>query len=145
MAEAVTAATNGAVPPGMKLGFFKLIVSDVEALERFYVGSFGMERRAELERPTFREVMLGTPGDTFTLVLLQRHDRPAVEIGSGHGPVGFFTGDLDGAIASATGHGARLTSGPIDAPGMRVAFLTDPDGHELELLQRTRPAKEGTA
>lgn len=139
MAEAAVAA------PGMKLGFFKLIVSDVEAMERFYVGSFGMERRAELQRATFREVMLATPGDGFTLVLLQRHDRPAVAIGTGHGPVGFFTGDLDGAIVRATGHGARLTTGPIEAPGMRVAFLTDPDGHEIELLQRTKPAQEGTA
>ena len=104
-----------------------------------------MERRAELQRASFREVMLGTPGDGFTLVLLQRNDRPEVAIGTGHGPVGFFTGDLDGAIARATGHGARLTTGPIDAPGMRVAFLTDPDGHEIELLQRVKPIHEGTA
>lgn len=120
------------------LGFFKLIVPDVERSERFYAGAFGMARRWQVEGPTFREIMLASPDNDFTLVLFQWRDGRALEQGNAHGPVGFRTPDLAPLLQNALAHGATLKQGPIEGGGMRAAFLTSPDGHEIELLQRAQ-------
>ena len=123
---------------GFKFAFFKLIARDLERLVAFYTGAFGMEERNRIEGENFREVMLGTPGDAFTLVLFHYTDGRAVDIGSAYGPVGFLTRDLDAALDYTTAHGATTVRGPTDAGQMRVCFVIDPEGHEIELLQLIR-------
>lgn len=118
------------------LGFFKLIVSDVEAAERFYANALAMVRRTQVEGPTFREIMLASPGGTFTLVLFQWRDGRALEQGSAHGPVGFLTPDIGAPLQRMLDQGATLIRGPVEGGGMKAAFLRTPDGHEIELLQR---------
>jgi lactoylglutathione lyase len=118
------------------LGFFKLIVPDVEVSECFYAGAFGMARRWQVDGHTFREIMLASPDNDFTLVLFQWRDGRVLEQGNAHGPVGFRTPDLDPLLQSALAHGATLKHGPIEGSGVRAAFLFSPDGHEIELLQR---------
>lgn len=60
-------------------------------------------------------------------------------VGNGHGPVGFTTTDLDGAMARAFANGATPLHGPHDLPGARLVFIHDPEGHEIELIQRSAP------
>ena len=33
-----------------------------------------------------------------------------------------------------------MSLAPLDLPGMRLAFVRDPDGHEIEMIQFKRPA-----
>ena len=123
-----------------RLGFFKLIVRDLDAMVGFYSSVFGFEVRNRIDMAGLEEVMLGLPGETFMLVLYRHTDGRSIEIGSGHGPVGFMTRDVDAALALAMANGATLKRGPADVPGMRVAFVDDPEGHELEFVQIVRAA-----
>jgi lactoylglutathione lyase len=125
---------------GFKLNFFKLVVRDLDAMVDFYAAAFGFEVQNRIKLPGLEEVMLVLPGERFNLVLYHHTDGRAVEIGNGHGPVGFITRDLDAALAHLLSNGASAGTGPIDLPGMRLAFAHDPEGHELELIQIVRPS-----
>lgn len=126
-----------------RLNFFKLVVRDVDAMAAFYRTTFGFEERRRIELPGLVEVMLALPGETFTLVLYQHSDGREITIGNGHGPVGLLTSDLDGARNHALASGATAGAGPHDLPGMRLAFLLDPEGHEIELIELKRPPAAG--
>ncbi len=123
---------------GFRLNFFKLVVRDAAAMTDFYRDTFGFEQRSRFELPGIIEVMLALPGEAFTLVLYQNTDGREVTIGSGHGPVGFLTGDVDGAYAHALASGAIDERAPFDLPGMRIAFVRDPEGHQIEMIQFMR-------
>lgn len=125
---------------GLRLGFFKLHVADLDRSTRFYMDAFGLEQRARYDFPELSEVVLGMPGDRFSLVLLRHADGRAYDIGDGHGPVGFATRDIEGAVARLVEHGADVVRPVFDIPGARIAFLNDPEGHVLELIQYGRTA-----
>ena len=123
-----------------KFNFFKLIVRDLDAMQKFYADTFGFEERSRFTLPTLEEVMLALPGEQFTLVLYRHTDGRDVEIGNGYGPVGFLTRDVDAAVAHALANGATLVAPPRDMGSMRLAFVKDPEGHEIEMIQFVRPA-----
>ena len=123
-----------------RFNFFKLIVRDMAVMQKFYADTFGFEERSRFELPSLEEVMLALPGEQFTLVLYRHTDGRAVEIGGGYGPVGFLTRDVDAAYAHALANGASAVSAPRDMSSMRLAFVKDPEGHEIEMIQFVRPA-----
>lgn len=123
-----------------RLNFFKLIVRDLDAMQKFYADTFGFEERSRIALPGLEEVMLSLPGEQFTLVLYRHTDGRAVEIGGGHGPVGFLTRDVDAAYAHALANGASEMAPPRELGSMRLAFVKDPEGHEIEMIQFVRPA-----
>lgn len=128
-----------AEPVPATLALFKLVVPDLDAAEKFYIGALGMQRRLTFEAPGFREVVLGHGRQDVSLVLLQWTDGRALPAGGLHGPVGFFTPDLDQLIRQLEAAGARVKMPPMEDAGMRIAFMESPDGHELELLQLLAP------
>jgi catechol 2,3-dioxygenase-like lactoylglutathione lyase family enzyme len=142
MTDTTTASAPAADLSAFKfrLNFFKLVVRDAEAMTAFYRNTFGFDVRSRFELPGIIEVMLALPGEAFTLVLYQNTDGREVTIGTGHGPVGFLTSDVDGAYAHALAHGATDERAPFDLPGMRIAFVRDPEGHQIEMIQFVRPA-----
>ena len=121
------------------LALFKLVVPDLDAAERFYNETLGFQRRLTFEGPGFREVVLGQGAQDVSMVLFQWTDGRALPAGATHGPIGFFTPDLDALIAQLQAAGARLKMPPMEDAGMRIAFMESPHGHELELLQRLAP------
>ena len=59
-----------------------------------------------------------------------------IEIGSGYGPVGFMTRDVEAAYAHALANGASdQTRRRSTCGSMRIAFVNDPEGHEIEMIQ----------
>jgi predicted enzyme related to lactoylglutathione lyase len=124
--------------PTASLAFFKLNVADADDAERFYVEAFGMERRNLVETATFKEIMLVSPGAPFTLVLYETKGGGAPAAGKDYGPVGFVTTDLDGMLARITAAGAVAKGDVIKFGTARIVFATSPQGHALELLERSR-------
>ena len=53
----------------------------------------------------------------------------------------FDVADLDAAYDRAAARGARpvMPPGPSPEPGMRMAFVADPEGNLIELLHRPAP------
>lgn len=121
---------------GGKLAFVKLIVRDLVPAQAFYERAFGFEMSDQFDTPEFREAILRQPGEGFALILLAYKDGRPFPPPEDHGPLGFVTDDLDALHADllAAGASARGPVITIDG-GMKVAFLSDLDGHEIELCQ----------
>lgn len=119
-----------------RLNFFKITVADAEEAAGFYIDALGMTRRDVIDTPGFREIMLTCGDAPFTLVLFEWKDGRAIEHGNGYGPLGFLTRDLDATLATLVEKGAKPKGAVTDFGSMRIAFVTTPHGHEIELMQR---------
>lgn len=116
------------------LGFLKFTVSDLDAMQAFYEAAFGMTQQKRLEFPDFTEVILsGARGPDLALVRYK--DGRAITLGNASGPIGFYLQDVDGAYERALAAGAVSHLAPVTADGIRVAFVADPEGHEIEFLR----------
>ena len=118
------------------LGFIKLVVNDLDKMEKFYQDAFGFERRNLIEIRTIEERILRLPGGTFSLVLYKDTNNPDIEIGTGHGPIGLVTKDVDALHKAALVAGATEKMAPFQLGPIRLSFLVDPEGHEIELITR---------
>lgn len=119
-----------------KLAFFKLIVRDLGTARHFYEQALGFAVKDVFDTPEFGEVIL-TQGDGGTsLILFAWKDGRDTPDARGHGPTGFVCADIEAAHAALVAAGAT-PKGPVLAVegGIRVAFLDDPEGHEIELCQ----------
>lgn len=124
--------------------FTKLVVADLPGAVAFYERAFGFAVRRRISLPGMEEVLIGLPDDPFTLVLYHHTDGRPLTRGDDHGPLGLSTRDIQAAWDRAIAAGASPQRPPADLPGMRIAFLDDPEGHTLELIQYVRDtAREG--
>jgi len=115
--------------------FVKLTVRDIESMTRFFVDGFGMTHVDTIDTPGFREHMLAGRKGSATIVLFHWKDARAITIGNGWGPVGLITRDLDRDLARAVAAGARQRGEAVTFGPARIAFVTTPEGHEIELMQ----------
>lgn len=115
--------------------FVKIVVSDLPAMEAFYTGALGFQVQNRIDAPGFKEVMLAQKAGAFTLVLYHHTDGRRIDNGNGWGPLGFIVRDCDADHARLISHGAAEARAPASFGAMKVSFVTDPEGHEIELLQ----------
>jgi len=119
---------------GATIAFLKLIVADLVRSQAFYETGLGFERVNGFDTPDFEEVIVAQPGVAFQLMLLRYKDGRSAQID--HGPTGFATADIALCYAKLVAAGATPKGEIIDVgDGILVAFLDDPDGHEIELVQ----------
>ena len=121
-------------------GFTKLVVADLERCLAFYASVAGLEESgrvdADIAGRKISEILLHptTPGGA-NLVLLHFHDRPQP---SGDEVIlGFITADLEGFVMRARDAGGSVYEEIKTMPehGVRVAFVKDPEGHLIEVVQ----------
>jgi lactoylglutathione lyase len=136
MSETATAAPAAVKSPAATFAFVKLIVRDLDAMVGFYERALGLSVSQTVDMPEMTEKILRKPGqDTGAMVILYHHkDGREISIGNGWGPVGFYVRDVEAAYAHAITQGATPHRAPFDAGAMRVAFVLDPEGHEIELV-----------
>ena len=140
-----------------------LNVHDLPAMTEWYAAALGLTVEFEfaLDHVDLRGVMLRSPAG-FRLELLCRagnapgpaaggvcggRDRrsnmatdpveAALTLGFGH--VAFDVSDVDGSYARLLAAGAadRMSPRPSPEPGVRMAYVADPEGNLVELLDRT--------
>jgi len=126
-----------------------LAVADLAAVTAWYVEAFGLERELTLriEEIELDIEMLRHPAYGYRIELLHRPDtagaKPAdpaqAALVAGYGHLAFDVGDLEAAYDRVVSLGARPVMDPRPAPepGVRMAFVADPEGNLLELLQRS--------
>jgi glyoxylase I family protein len=132
-----------------------LTVGDLAVAERWYRAAFGYQRELELrvEAIDLDIVMLIHPEHGDRLELLHRPgsvpglrfaDPAEAALSHGFGHIAFDVGDLDAAFERLVGLGARpvMTPRPSPEPGVRMAYLADPEGNLVEILDRGTPAAE---
>ncbi len=115
---------------------------DPIAVERFYTKHFGFTR-ARVYVPGPGQVVIIKSGTLAIEIFAATADGPPPVGGAGPEYPGwrhiaFLVDDLDAKLREM-GDEAHLTLGPIDMsgliPGMRVCWLSDPEGNIVELNQ----------
>ena len=112
-------------------------VSDLERSLAFYRDGLGLERtRSFVVREDEENVFLAGEGEAE----LQLKHAPDKEVTAGRDGFDHFAvevGDTDAMAERLTEFGGEVVRGPLDstAADSRIAFVADPDGHLVELIQ----------
>jgi lactoylglutathione lyase len=126
-----------------------LSVHDLEAAADWYCAAFGYTRELDLRvDPIDLDIVMlihRTHGDRLELLHrtgstpgLRAADPAGAALSQAFGHVAFDVADLDATFERVVGLGARpvLTPRPSPEPGVRMAFVADPEGNLVELLSR---------
>ncbi|MFN9546983.1 MAG: lactoylglutathione lyase [Cyanobacteriota bacterium] len=130
----------------MRLLHTMLRVGDLERSLRFYTEVLGMRllRRKEYSdgRFTLAFVGYGEERDHTVLELTHNWDTGAYEIGSGYGHIAIGVDDITGTCQAIAEKGGRVVRppGPMKHGSTVIAFVEDPDGYRVELIQLAPPA-----
>jgi lactoylglutathione lyase len=112
-------------------------IGDIDRSVAFYT-ALGFE---ELWRMPIRDeainVFMGLPGDGARLELTYNHGVDSYELGSGYNHIAITTDDLDGKLAALLKQGIDPEKPPyrVREGGSRIAFVRDPDGYRIELIE----------
>ncbi len=116
-------------------------VSDLDRSMEFYCALLGMReiRRIEVPERGLTMVFLGYADAPAGAMQLELWHEPAVPPATpaGHAShVGIGVRDLPGCVAALATRGVRVLRepGPMRPGGRAIAIVSDPDGHEVELL-----------
>jgi lactoylglutathione lyase len=119
-------------------------VLDLEKSIRFYTELLGMRllRRNDYEggRFTLAFVGFGDESDTAVLELTHNWDqKEPYEIGSGFGHLAIGVADIYAACDALRAAGVKITRepGPMKHGSTVIAFVEDPDGYKIELIERS--------
>lgn len=122
-----------------------LRVHDLERAVQFYVEGLGMKLidRINIGAGNMTAVFVGY-GDYDSGGLIELcdfwNDSEPYTHGTGFGHISVGVGDVDAMVAKLEGMGAEITVRPKDyaEKGPRLAYLKDPDGYLIELIQTRR-------
>lgn len=133
-----------------RLDHVGLNVADLAAAADWYVGAFGYvpELRTRVDAIDLDIVMLVHPEHGDRLELLHRaRSRPGLRAANpaeaalthGFGHVAFDVDGLESTFDRLLALGARAVMEPQQSPepGVRMAFVADPEGNLVELLDRS--------
>ena len=120
-----------------------LRVTDLERSVEFYTEVLGLreQRRKVLEKADATLVFLVDEQGQHAIELTHNHDGRSYELGDQFGHLAFGVADLESARDSLEGFGLSFDRGPyqVSEGGPRIAFIHDPDGVELELIEAGSP------
>ena len=107
----------------------------------FYRTAFGLEVAQRLDFPDFTLVYLSNAESEFELDLTINKDRTdPYALGDGYGHLAFSVDDLEAEHARLTAAGLAPRKLVDFTPGgqliARFFFIADPDGYQIEVLQR---------
>ncbi len=116
-------------------------VLDEERSAAFYEKAFGLKVADRLDFPEFTLVYLRNAESEFELELTVNKDRTdPYEMGDGYGHLAVTVDDLEAEHARFEAEGLAPRKLVEFAPGGQVMarffFVTDPDGYQIEVLER---------
>ena len=115
-------------------------IGDIDRSVSFYE-KLGFEERARMDiGEEAVNVFMGTPGDDPRLELTYNHGVDSYELGTGYNHIALAVDDLDGTLESLASDGIEPEKPPYRpggrTEGPRIAFVQDPDGYRVELIER---------
>jgi lactoylglutathione lyase len=126
----------------MRMLHTMLRVGDLDASKRFYSEALGMKVLREKEYPDgkFTLCFMGYGDeDTHTVIeLTYNWGRTEYTIGDAYGHIALGTNDIGGACdrVRALGYKVVREPGPMKHGTTVIAFVEDPTGYKIELIQR---------
>ena len=86
-------------------------------------------------------VFLALPGDDTALELTYNHGVDSYDLGTGYNHIALGVEDLDGTLNGLAAEGIDPEKPPYRpggrTEGPRIAFVRDPDGYRIELIERS--------
>jgi lactoylglutathione lyase len=134
----------------MRLLHTMLRVGDLERSLRFYTEVLAMRLLRRRDYPegrfTLAFVGYGEEHDSTVLELTHNWDTSAYEIGAGYGHIAIGVDDINATCAAISERGGRIVRqpGPMKHGSTVIAFVEDPDGYKVELIQLSSPSRSAT-
>ena len=116
-------------------------VTDLEASVKFYCDMLGMKELRRRDVPDGKYTLVfvgyGEPGGA-EVELTYNYGVDSYEIGSAFGHLAVGMKDIYAACEKVRAGGGKVTreAGPVKFGTTIIAFVEDPDGYKIELIQR---------
>jgi lactoylglutathione lyase len=117
-------------------------VKDLDKSIAFYTGALGMKVLRKRDVPegkyTLAFVGYGDEEDSTVVELTYNYGHPGYNIGDGFGHLAVGMPDVTKACEAMRRTGVKITRepGPVKFGTTVIAFVEDPDGYKIELVQR---------
>jgi len=121
-----------------RLGAVGIGVSDLRASSDFYTAVFGLSFVTKFKLPDMDEIILSMDGHGAALVLMCHTDGVVRDLANTGGKIVFYVADPAAAVELARQRGAVVVREATPVPEFNdavIAFVQDPDGHLIEILQ----------
>ncbi len=137
--------------PAIQAGSFQMLhtmlrVLDLEKSLDFYVGKLGMTllRKTDFPSGEFTLAFVGYGDEKSNTVIELTHNwgqKEPYTIGTGFGHLALGVPDIYGVCKVLEEAGVKIPRppGPMKHGGSVIAFIEDPDGYKIELIER-KPA-----
>ena len=134
--------------PGVRIGHVHLRVSNLERSIAFYRDVLGMQLLSRKDYPegkfTLAFVGYGKNPEHAELELTHNWDTSAYELGNAFGHIALGVDDIYGTAERIRAAGGKITRepGPMKHGTTVIAFVQDPDGYKIELIdEKSRAAR----
>jgi lactoylglutathione lyase len=119
-----------------------LRVGDLQRSIDFYTQAMGMQLLRTSDNPsqkyTLAFVGYGSNPEHAELELTYNYGVETYELGTAYGHIALGVPDIYAACAAIKAKGGNITRepGPVKGGNTVIAFITDPDGYKIELIER---------
>jgi lactoylglutathione lyase len=121
-----------------------LRVGDMQRSVDFYTKVLGMNLIRTTERPEQKYTLSfvgfgkGNADRQAEIELTYNYGVDSYEMGTAYGHIAIQVPDADAACAKIKAAGGNVTreAGPVQGGDTIIAFVTDPDGYKIELIQK---------
>jgi lactoylglutathione lyase len=140
----------------MRLLHTMLRVGNLQRSIDFYTNVLGMKLLRTSDNPEYKYTLAfmgyGSNPEHAELELTYNHGVESYEMGTAYGHIAVGVDDAKKACDAARNAGGTVTreAGPVKGGSTVIAFLADPDGYKVELIERPEQSsglnkKEATA
>ncbi|NJM58765.1 MAG: lactoylglutathione lyase [Synechococcales cyanobacterium RU_4_20] len=125
----------------MRMLHTMLRVGNLEKSLQFYCDLLGMTKLRQKDYPdgkfTLAFVGYGDETDNTVIELTHNWETERYEIGDGYGHIALGVDDIYGTCDRIKAQGGNVSRepGPMKHGTTVIAFITDPDGYKIELIQ----------
>ena len=126
----------------MRLLHTMLRVGNLERSIYFYTKVLGMTLLRTSENPEYKYTLAfvgyGKNPEHAELELTYNHGVDSYDMGSAYGHIAIAVPDAADACSKVRQQGGNVTrdAGPVKGGSTVIAFVTDPDGYKIELIER---------
>ncbi len=126
----------------MRILHTMLRVGNLQRSIDFYTRVLGMKLLRTSENPEYKYTLAflgyGSNPDHAELELTYNHGVEHYELGTAYGHIAIAVDDAQQACAAVKAAGGNVTreAGPVKGGTTVIAFVTDPDGYKIELIER---------